>query len=113
MGFVCMEPANYDVTMAAMICEMVRGDCEFMRYTTKDIPIQKIPSLNPVSFVSRRCNVYETRLHSYLVECFAGKYGLRKYSHCLWDIRNTWAADKYTLMFLINLDVDSGPICLL
>ena len=48
MGFFCVEPANYDVSMAAMICEMVGGDFEFMRYPTKDIPIQKMPSLNPV-----------------------------------------------------------------
>ena len=47
MAFVCMQPANDGVLMAAMICEMDGGDCEFMRDPPKDMPNQIIPSLNP------------------------------------------------------------------
>ena len=36
---------------------------------------------------------------------------MRKLSHYLWGMRNTWATDQYALVFLINYDGDNGPIC--
>ena len=82
-----------------------------MRYPQKDIRNQIIPSLIPFFFGSRRCKGYETILHSYFGEGFAGDYGLSKCSLYLWDMRNTWETDQYALVFLINCDGENGPIC--
>ena len=112
MRFVCMQPANDDVSMAAMICEMAGGDCGFMRDPPKYMSNQIIPSLNLVCFGIRRYKGYETRLHSYLVEGFARDYGLSKCSHYLWVMRNRWATDQYALVFLINYNGDNGLICI-
>ena len=94
MGFVCMQPDNDDVLMAAMIREMDGCDCKLMGDPPKDMPNPIMPSLNPFCFGSRRCKGYETKLHSYLGEGFAGDYGLIKFSHYLWGMRNIWATDQ-------------------
>ena len=52
MVFICIQPSNDDVSMAALICEMAGGDFEFMRDPPKDIPNQIMPYLNPVFFGS-------------------------------------------------------------
>ena len=76
-----MQPDNDHVSMAAMISDMAGCDCIFIRDPPKDMPNQIMLSLNPVCFGSRRCKGYETKLHSYLGEGFAGDYGLIKLSH--------------------------------
>ena len=106
-----MRPANDDVLIAAMICEMAGGDCEFMIDPPKDMPNQIMPYMNPVFFGSKKCKVYETILHSYLEKGFAVDYGLSNCSHYLWGMRNTWSTYQHTLVFLINYDRYNGPIC--
>ena len=43
-----MQPANDDVSMAAMIRNMAGGDFEFIRDPPNDMPNQIMLSLNPV-----------------------------------------------------------------
>ena len=48
MGFVCMQPANDWVSIAAMYREMARGECEFWQDPPKDDKKKPMPSLRPI-----------------------------------------------------------------
>ena len=74
--------------MAAMRCEMEGGECKFLTDPPKDGAF-KIPQLKPIYGGSHECKDYETKLHSYLGEAYAGDWGLGKCHHYLWGCRNT------------------------
>lgn len=111
MAFVGMQPARNSVSLTAMLIEMKGGPCEFLRDPhTGSLP-QDMPSLWPVCFGRRKCKGYEHKLHSYLGEGFAGNWGLGKYRHYLWAMRNTWITDQHALVFLSNYEGTTGSIC--
>ena len=97
--------------MEAMLREISGRVWKFMPDPPKDNPNKSMPQLKPVCFGSRSCKGYETRLHSYLGEGFRGDWALGKFHHYLWGMRNTWATNKYALIFLINYDNGNGPFC--
>ena len=105
-GFVCLQPADDAVSLAAMRREMAGGTCEFMRDNKKTSG-----QLRPIAFGSRRCKGYERRLHSHLGEGFAGDFGLQKCQHYLWGIRNSWITDSYAMRFILSYDGTNGPLC--
>ena len=76
-GFVCLQPTDDQVSLAAMLLEMPGGPCEFLSDG------EEIPQLLPIAFGSKLTKGYEERLHSRLGEGFAGDWGLNKCKHFL------------------------------
>ena len=94
--------------MAAMMREQRGGPCEFMRQPLSD---DNRPVLCPLAFASRRCKGYETRLHSYSGEGFAGDWGLHKFEHYWWGSRSTWITDSHAIRFILTYNGTNGPLC--
>ena len=75
MGFVGMQSARDPISMAAIRRKIEGGPCEFLMDPPKDGAFEK-SRLKPIYFGSRRYKGYETKLHSYLGEAYAGDWGL-------------------------------------
>ena len=67
MGVASCQPANDEISLAAMRCEMLSGPCKFM------VDLKNLgspPALHPISFASQKKR-FELNLHSHLGEGFA------------------------------------------
>ena len=104
-GFVCLQPTDDEVSLAAMRHEMAGGPCEFLRDG------EESPQFIPIDYVRKRTKGYEKRLHSHLGEGFAGDWGLNKCKNFLWGIRNSWITDSYAMRFILSYDGTNGPLC--
>ena len=106
LGFAAVgcQPADDAASLDAMTREMSGGTCEF--FTSK-----QGPQLRPIAFKSRKCRGFETRLHSYLGEGFAGDFGIHSFRHYTSSQRFTWITDCYAIKFILTY-AGTNPVVL-
>ena len=96
-GYVACQPADDGVSLTAMH-RCMRGDgFDFMMKTSSAV-------LHPVAFGCRRTRGNETKLHSHLVEGFAGDWAINKNCHMCFGQRFTWVSDCYAIKFILSYD---------
>ena len=78
-GYCLTQPGDDEPSQEAMHRAMRGGSFDFMTKGFESL------TLHPVAFGGRRCRGYETRLHSYLGEGFAGDFAINKCRHMLFD----------------------------
>ena len=96
-GYVACQPANDDISLAAMTTQMKGGHFDFM---TKESQAM----LHPVAFGCRRSRGNKTRLHSHLGEGFTGDWSINKCHHKCFGQRFTWVTDCYGIKFILSYD---------
>ena len=96
-GYVACQPANDDISLAAMTTQMKGGHFDFM---TKESQAM----LHPVAFGCRRSRGNKTRLHSHLGEGFTGDWSINKCHHKCFGQRFTWVTDCYGIKLILSYD---------
>ena len=108
MGYVVCQPANDEVSMAAMEREAQGGPCEFLASSTS---LSSPPQLRPIAMGSRRNKGYELRLHSHLGEAFTVDWALGQNRLYLWGGRFTSITDCHSLKYCLTYE-GSNPVLL-
>ncbi len=96
-GYVACQPANNEISLAAMKCCMRGEGFEFMAKMSAAI-------IHPIAFGCRRTRGKETRLHSHLGEGFAGDWAINKKRHMCFGQCFTWVTDCYAIKFVLSYD---------
>jgi hypothetical protein len=96
-GYVACQPADNDISLAAMHKCMQGSSIDFM---TKD----STALLHPVAFGCRRMRGNEQCLHSHLGEAFSGDYAINKCCHMAFGQHFVWVTDCYALKFILSND---------
>ena len=102
-GYVACQPADDDISIAAMTSQMTGGHFDFM---TKESQA----TLHPVAFGCRHTRGNEIRLHSHLGEGFAGDWSINKCRHMCFGQRFTWVTDCYAIKFILSYDGRNSAI---
>jgi hypothetical protein len=108
MGVAACQPANDEISLAAMKREMLGGPCEFFTDLKK---LGSPPCLHPISFASRKNKGYELNLHSHLGEGFALDWAINTNKLYCWGQRFTAVNDCYSLKFVLSYE-GTNPVIL-
>jgi hypothetical protein len=92
-GYVACQPADNEVSLAAMNCCMRDKGFDFMTKTSSAV-------LHPITFGCHRTHGNKTKLHSHLGKGFAGDWA----RHMCSDQRFTWVTDCYAIKFILLYD---------
>jgi hypothetical protein len=96
-GYVALQPADNDASLAAMHQNMQGGFSDFM---TRD----SIATLHPVAFGCHCMQSNKKRLYSHLGEAFALDYAINKCRHMAFGQCFVCVTDCYALKFILSYD---------
>jgi hypothetical protein len=96
-GYVALQPADDNASLAAMHQNMQGGSFYFM---TRD----STATLHTVAFGCRCMQGNKKRLHSPLGEAFALDYGINKCHHIAFGQRFVCVTNCYALKFILSYD---------
>ncbi len=96
-GYIACQPANDDVSLAAMNRCMRGNGFNLMTKTSAAV-------LHPVAFGCHRTHGNELKLHSHLGEGFAGDWAINKNRHMCFSQQFTWVTDCCAIKFVLSYD---------
>jgi hypothetical protein len=102
-SYVACQPADNDVSLAAMYRCMRGNGFDFMTKTSAAV-------LHPVAFGCRRTRGSKKCLHLQLGKEFVNNYSINKCRHMCFGQRFTWVTNCYAIKFILSYDRQNPAI---
>ena len=104
MGWILMQPCDFEESIAAMALLRSTGECRF------DLSMQGA-RLKPIAFGSRACCANEVNFHSFTGEAASGRWAIGQNKKYLWGSHFFWMCDCSAIKEVLEYDGTIHMIC--